>query len=98
MPTDFVVIQIKKVIENIAYQIPVKWDRFTNEGYDYNIYGWLSRKDGQRDFILLQLYWENGDVKGSFVTSSAKYSEQLHKILYDKEEGHVGCKKIECLQ
>lgn len=89
---------IKQYIESVAKLIPIEWDRFIENNGDFDIYGWIKRKDGQRDFVLLQLYIENGEIKGSFCTSSAKYSEDIFMCLYGTMEGHNKCQKIELLK
>jgi len=83
---------IKQYIEYLSQHFPIKWDRYTEHEGEYNIYGWIKRKDGQRDFVLLQIYEENGEIKGGFTTSSAKYSQALNKFLYGQ------CIKIENLK
>lgn len=88
---------IKEIIEEMQKTIPVEWDRFAvDEKGDYDIYGWIKRNDGQRDFILLQLFIENGEVKGGFCTSSAKYSKAIFDFLYPgtEDKGHNKCQKI----
>lgn len=86
---------IKQFLESMARLIPIEWDRFTETNGQYNVYGWVKRKDGQRDFVLLQLYVEENKLKGTFHTSSAKYSKTIHMLLYHTTKGHVSCKKIE---
>ena len=88
---------IKEFIESIAKLIPIDWDRFTENDGEYNIYGWIKRKDGQRDFVLLQLYLENSVIKGSYCTSSANYSKDIYMCLYGTTKGHSICQKIEKL-
>jgi hypothetical protein len=89
---------IKKYIDWIAFNFPIEWDRFVEKDGEYGIYGWIKRKDGQRDFVLLEIYEENGQIKGGFSTSSAKYSKKLHEFLYGKKVPHNPCKKIEELK
>lgn len=86
---------IKEFITDMAKILPIVWDRFTVEDGNYDIYGWIARKDGQRDFVLLQLYIDNGVMKGGFCTSSAKYSKHILMLLYGTTKGHSPCKKIE---
>lgn len=82
----------------MAKVFPIVWDRFTELDGDYNIYGWIKRKDGQRDFVLLQLYIEGEDIKGGFVTSSAKYSAPICNYMYGESKDHNNCLKIESLK
>ena len=88
---------IKQYIEWIAQNFPIEWDRFTEYNGEYAIYGWIQRKDGKRDFVLLQIYEEAGEIKGGFTTSSAKYSEALNKFLFG-DKPHNKCIKIENLK
>lgn len=81
-------------INLMAVAIPIEWDRFTEEGGDYNIYGWIQRSDGQRDFVLLMLDRKDDKIKGGFVTSSAKYSAAICQFMFNEEGDHEPCKKI----
>jgi len=81
------------LLQHIKTSIPVEWDRYTDGNGFYNIYGWISRSDGQRDFLLLQFQDDLKDI--NFVTSSAKYSKQICDLLYGEFNIHVPCKKIE---
>src|SRR6185312_8254054 len=92
---------IKKYLESLSKLIPIEWDRFTeDEDGDFNIYGWIKRKDGQRDFVLLNLFLEYGNIrsyKSGFATSTAKYSKTIYMCLYGTTKGHNSCRKIESL-
>jgi hypothetical protein len=92
---------IKKYLESLSKLIPIEWDRFTeDEDGDFNIYGWIKRKDGQRDFVLLNLFLEDGNIrsyKSGFATSSAKYSKMIYMCLYGTTKGHNSCRKIESM-
>jgi|SRR6185312_2259326 len=92
---------IKNYLESLSKLIPIEWDRFTeDEGGDFNIYGWIKRKDGQRDFVLLNMFLEDGNIrsyKSGFATSSAKYSKMIYMCLYGTTKGHNNCRKIESL-
>jgi len=85
---------IKVFIENMSTKFPIEWDRFTENEGTYDIYGWIERKDGKRDFVLLTLWVDNNEVVGNFVTSSAKYSKAIYEYMYGTSEGHCDCKKI----
>ncbi len=88
---------IKQFIEDAAKNFPIEWDRFTEKNGDFNIYGWIKRKDGSRDFVLFMIYIEDGGLKGNFCTSSAKYSRDLFKWFFGTTEGHNDCKLVELL-
>ncbi len=79
---------MKEICESISNIVPVEWDRYT-EGKITNVYGWIKRSDGQRDFLLIQLM----DGKFGFVTSSAKYSKVLHEYLFGDLVEHNDCIK-----
>lgn len=93
---------IKTFIKELAKIVPIEWDRFVvtedTVDKDWDIYGWIERKDGQRDFVLLSLYLdsENGikKIRGGFVTSSAKYSKVIYKYFHGNVKGHNNCQKI----
>jgi len=85
---------IKYYITDMAKLLPIVWDRFTESNGDYDIYGWITRKDGQRDFVLLQLYVDKDEIKGGYCTSSAKYSKEICMLLYGTVKDHSPCKKI----
>ncbi len=85
---------LREYIELMAKSIPIEWDRFTVEGDDYNIYGWIMREDSQRDFVLLELYIEDGNIKGGYVTSSAKYTKEICIFMFNDASEHEPCKKI----
>ena len=61
----------------LAEEFGVRWDRVIEGNGMVAIYGWLDRKDGARDFVML-LY--EGDTM-RFFTSSAKYSKRISVAL-----------------
>lgn len=80
--------EIEKMLNSMSF---VRWDRYTQDGNFYNIYGWIDRaKDSYKDFVLLQFdgkvwYW---------VSSSAEYDKQISKII-DGDVETSPCKRIE---
>jgi len=76
----------------------VEWDRYTggkwSEEHNYiSIYGWIPRNDGYKDFVEI-IRWDDGGIY--FTTSSARYTEQIHQILFDEPvENHNECKRVE---
>lgn len=91
MPTTII-----SVLEKLKEAIPVEWDRFTktDDGF-YVVYGWIARTDGQRDFVLFEM-WDYERPENVFcTTSSAKYSEEIGRILYGSADGHNPCRKID---
>lgn len=83
------------ILNSLKKQIPMVWDRFTctDEGF-YVVYGWITRSDGQRDFIMIT--WDVAEPIGVwYTTSSAKYSAKICEILYGTAEGHNSCRKID---
>lgn len=86
---------LKAFIESMALVIPVKWDRFTDNGGNIFVYGWIARKDGDRDFVVLDMTQKKDALYcNTFVTSSAKYSREIMKHIYGNDESHTDCKKI----
>lgn len=80
---------MKEVIELLPF---VNWDRFTADDGETTMYGWIDRDtDLYKDFVVVFLYLE--DATG-FVTSSAKYSDEIAKIL-NLDDGHLECRRIE---
>lgn len=90
---------ITAFLERIKTVVPVEWDRFTYSSMSerqgvYNIYGWIHRTDGQRDFLLLLLTQIDGYMYPNFVTSSAKYSKLINAFLFGENAPHSDCIKI----
>lgn len=57
----------------------VTWDRGTIAEDVVTIFGWIPRRDGQRDFVYLEFSRSDGEVSW-WATSSAKYSRQITKM------------------
>jgi len=83
----------------------VDWDRGIEWEYEgrkcMNIYGWIERENDQyKDFVLIGVY-EKEDIEKAQIdflgTSSAKYSEEIHKRLFpdDDLEAHNECFRLE---
>ena len=86
---------IKSQLNELADNIPVEWDRYTCSGnIVYNLYGWIKRTDGDRDFLVLQVFLTGDAPIVSFVTSSAKYSKAISEVLFKESAGHTECIKI----
>lgn len=88
-----IIVDTLKKIDAVA---PVEWDRFTktDDGF-YVVYGWICRKDGQRDFVMVAAWEDKTADDVFFTTSSAKYSESICRALYGEDEEHNSCIKIE---
>ncbi len=68
----------------------VMWDRFCGEFDDeIDVYGWIDRKDGKKDFLVIE-FTENFT---SFLTSSAKYSKSFNERI--GSFSHEKCKRVE---
>lgn len=85
---------LKKYLEAFAKAFPVEWDRYTQRDSSYDIYGWIARKDGKRDFVLLQLDVVGETINAGFVTSSAKYSKEISEFMFGARNEHSSCKKV----
>ena len=77
----------------------VLWDRFTvgEDGTRYIFYGWIKREDEYKDFVVMEYFTPEHDTYDgfSFVTSSAKWSEEICRIVYGHVEDHEDCIRIE---
>lgn len=90
------------LVSDLLASLPfVKWDRFTvdEEENDYIFYGWIDREqDAYKDFVVLKIWlpdWEDRVEVLSFVTSSAKYSQQISDLLFGESETHNECQRVE---
>lgn len=89
---------IKLRAQKIMDQLPfVRWDRFCFVGKSFKAgftcYGWIDRaKDAYKDFVEIY-FLPDGEVE--YMTSSAKHSLVIFRILYGNGRGHRKCKRIE---
>ena len=93
-PSSRLAVQIARKLSDTIRAIT--WDRYTqtDEGF-FVVYGWIGRTDGQRDFLVVML-WEYDKPEDVFyTTSSAKYSEEVSRVLYGTADGHNACRKID---
>lgn len=75
----------------------VNWDRFTPValGKGIGVYGWIEReKDSYKDFAYVEFDLEKHEIP-YFISSSAKYSEQLGEILVKGKMEHNVCTRVE---
>ncbi|MCX6217648.1 hypothetical protein [Spirosoma sp.] len=87
---------IIEITTKLSNAIPVVWDRYTvtDDGF-YVVYGWIARPDGQRDFVIFEM-WDYEKPENVFcTTSSAKYSRLIGEVLYGSSDDHNDCRKIE---
>lgn len=74
----------------------VRWDRLTEYGGYRAFYGWIDRKDGKADFMLLGV---EGDRVVRYLKSSKDYSQEFAErlggtgLLVD----HQDCQRVEDL-
>lgn len=77
----------------------VEWDRYVNpvEG-EYFFYGWIKReaevetmKQRTHDLVVVSYYQGNW----WYITSSAKYTHELARIIDGTEEDHCPCIRVE---
>jgi len=78
----------------------VRWDRFAEDGSaegpgDVSIYGWIDRDDGRSDFVLLECELRDDGWAIGYTTSSALYSEKIGELLYDVEQAHYPCQRVD---
>ena len=81
--------KIEKLLTSLHF---VKWDRFVEFDDTIIIYGWIDKSDSRKDFVTLQVA-----PTVDFVTSSAKYSPIINKILGFTDEEHETskCQRVE---
>jgi len=92
--------RIKAIMKQFTDACPeLNWDRYMdyladNDKKVYAIYGWIKRKDGDRDFLVISFYDdENLSVESVwYTTSSAKYSKAFCDVV--KSPVHVECKNV----
>lgn len=90
--------QIMYLLALLENAVPVAWDRYTVSDIGaYNIYGWLPRSDDKRDFLLLQIINNESGLNVGYVTSSAKYTQEIGSVLFGENAPHNTCIKIEQL-
>ena len=93
---------IKQILTNLkklGKDINIIWDRVVSiEDEEFSqivIYGWINRKNKQRDFVLY-MYLEDDSknfVDDFWATSSAKYSEKIAENM-GQLENHNPCIKF----
>lgn len=83
--------KIKLLLNKFTF---VVWDRYTFNKGEYTFYGWIEREDNYKDFLILNFYAQTVDSP-YMVTSSAKYSEEIVKIIGFPGMDHIKCKRIE---
>ena len=72
-----------KIEELLTSLYFVRWDRYVEFDDTVIIYGWIRRHDVLEDFVTLQV-----SPTIDYVTSSAKYSPIINKILGFSDEEH----------
>lgn len=88
-----------RMVEAIRALHFVEWDRgvpaTVGDDTQVTAYGWVARKDGKRDFVLLET-WDSWHGV-SFTTSSAKWSKEISRVLYGSAvegETHNDCVRV----
>lgn len=84
-------------IEHMLNRLPmVTWDRYAGTDGMYVVYGWIEREqDSYKDFVVIDFEFLPEDKwTVGFCTSSAKYSEEIHKLLEMTSE-HSPCIRVE---
>ena len=83
------------VLNRLKDEVEVEWDRFTLSADNnfYFVYGWIKRKDGQRDFVIIEFWCDSPDALW-YSTSSAKYTEKICEIISGQKGEHNPCRKI----
>lgn len=88
--------EVTETMDDFSCRIPgLIWDRWIRTDNEILVYGWIPRKDKERDFILVrswldldtEMYWFDT------TTSSAKYSEQISQWFGDGQV-HNKCRPV----
>jgi len=87
---------IQDELENIPF---VDWDRYVIGAWSDNmdfltVYGWIDREDDDyKDFVEVTFWDDKGRM---FTTSSERYTEEIHRCLFDDPiENHNSCQRVE---
>lgn len=77
----------------------VKWDRYTDNQDNINIYGWIDRKDQYKDFMLIK-YNKQEKTIVAWTTSSAEYDPKIKEIMkasrfFQDDKNSVKCQRVE---
>lgn len=78
----------------------VSWDRFTigtdpDRGTAINVYGWIDREDEYKDFVVVTFYVDTDNGLISYVTSSARWTDEIARRLFGTSCGHNECRRVE---
>lgn len=84
----------QQVARYVAALPEVAWDRLAGDDETVNVFGWITRSDGQRDFALLRFAFDELGVDISFSTSSAKHSAEFTRRLFGPEVEHSDCERV----
>ncbi|MHA1892097.1 MAG: hypothetical protein ACTSYS_13975 [Promethearchaeota archaeon] len=88
----------EKFLLKIEQETGCKWDRFTRDITEnsefFTIFGWIRRRDGKRDFVVIVFESSrDGYTPIFFTTSSARYSRKIHDLLGFTSK-HSPCRKF----
>lgn len=89
------------VADYLAKLDMVEWDRYTTDedervGEIINVYGWIDRpEDAYKDFVVVRFFPDTDEGLIWYLTSSDRYSEEIHRRLFGSADGHVECRRVE---
>ena len=74
----------------LSRAVGVEWDRTSGPASAFNVFGWIRREDGGRDFVVVG--FEYSEVSG-YATSSARHSLLIGRLLYGSADywNHYPC-------
>lgn len=79
--------EVEKTLKKFKF---VMWDRFVHhDKICVTFYGWIDREDSYKDFLVAT--WTDGEWW--WVTSSAKYDQQIKEIFGEKEG--IPCQRVQ---
>lgn len=96
---------VRQDVALVLNRLPlVRWDRmiFDVDASNLAVYGWIPRSDGRQDFVLIHFFvWGAFGSPAQaewrqFFTSSAKYSDEIHRLLSGSEAAldHTPCERV----
>lgn len=95
--------ELKEIMQEDMEKLPfVNWDRFFEDGWDLEVFGWIDREYNYKDFVSLRYDYDSKLSRQNrkktwlldFSTSSAKYSKEITEILTESDE-HKDCQRVE---
>lgn len=82
---------MEEILKQFKAKFPIVWDRFVKYENSFTVFGWITRTDGDRDFVSIWFNEGQGLTDCGFMTSSAKYSKDIAEFVGSE---HIDCTAI----